>query len=129
MKAVPQNGYGQINGQTVFTHGVEFGVAQAGSRDLREATDAWLRAVAQGNPGLEQAGAQQVVRLSGRTALRTLLSNPSATGGRERIGLYTTFLVDGTLFYCVTIVPDGEAATYAPVFQRVANSIRLAEAR
>ena len=129
VKAVPQNGYGQINGQTVFTHGVEFGVAQAGSRDLREATDAWLRAVAQGNPGLEQAGTQQVIRLSGRTALRTLLSNPSATGGRERIGLYTTFLVDGTLFYCVTIVPDGEAATYAPVFQRVANSIRLADAR
>jgi Zn-dependent protease with chaperone function len=129
VKAVPQNGYGQINGQTVFTHGVEFGVAQAGSRDLRQATDAWLKAVAQGNPGLEVAGTQQSVRLSGRTALRTLLSNPSATGGRERIGLYTTFLVDGTLFYCVTIAPEGEASTYAPVFQRVAESIRLTEAR
>ena len=129
VKAVPQNGYGQMNGQTVFTHGVEFGVAQAGTRDLRQATDAWLRAVAQGNPGLEVAGDQQAVRLSGRTALRTLLSNPSATGGRERIGLYTTFLVDGTLFYCVTIAPEGEASTYAPIFQRVAASIRLTETR
>ena len=78
---------------------------------------------------MEVAGDQQAVRLSGRTALRTRLSNPSATGGRERIGLYTTFLVDGTLFYCVTIAPEGEASTYAPIFQRVAESIRLTEAR
>ena len=36
IKVVPQNGYGQLNGQTVFSHGVEFGVAKAGSRDLRQ---------------------------------------------------------------------------------------------
>ena len=28
IKAVPQNGYGLLNGQTVFSHGVEFGVAK-----------------------------------------------------------------------------------------------------
>ena len=50
IKVVPQNGYGQLNGQTVFSHGVEFGIAKAGSRDLREATNAWLKAVAQSNP-------------------------------------------------------------------------------
>ncbi len=129
VKAVPQNGYGQVNGQTVFTHGVEFGVAQTGTRDLRQATQAWLQAVAQSNPELQVAGTQRVVRLSQRTALSTPLVNRAATGGRERIGLYTTFLVDGTLFYCVTIAPEAEAATYEPVFQRVAASIRLARAR
>src|SRR5262249_17439825 len=34
IKAVPQNGYGQLNGQTVFSHGVEFGISKASSRDL-----------------------------------------------------------------------------------------------
>jgi hypothetical protein len=129
VKAVPQNGYGQMNGETVFTHGVEFGVSPAGERDLRQATDAWLRGVAQSNPGLQLAGAQQIVRLSRRTALSTPLVNRAASGGRERIGLYTTFLADGTLFYCITIVPEGDAATYEPVFQRIAESIRLTEAR
>ena len=57
IKVVPQNGYGELNGQTVFTHGVEFGVAKAASRDLREATNTWLRAVAQGNPSLRSSPA------------------------------------------------------------------------
>ncbi len=50
IKVVPRNGYGSFDGQTVFSHGVEFGVATAASRDLQQATNAWLKAVAQGNP-------------------------------------------------------------------------------
>lgn len=129
IKVVPQNGYGQVNGQTLFTHGVEFGVAQAATRDLQQATDAWLKAVSQSNPGLQLAGTQQVVRLSQRSAISTPLVNPSALGGQERVGVYTTFLVDGTLFYYITIAPEQDAAAYEPVFQRVAASIRLIEAR
>ena len=34
VKFVPQNAYGQLNGETVFTHGVELGVARAASRNL-----------------------------------------------------------------------------------------------
>ncbi len=129
IKAVPQNGYGQANGQTIFTHGVEFGLTQAGSRDLRQATQSWLNAVSQGNPGLRMAGNQQSTRISRRYALATPLVNPSPLGGQERITVYTTFLVDGTLFYYLTIAPDAEVGTYAPVFQRIGQSIRLAEAR
>src|SRR5262249_26045672 len=62
IKVVPQNGYGQLNGQTMFTHGVEFGISKAGSRDLQEATKAWLQAVAQNNPQLKLAGGQQALR-------------------------------------------------------------------
>jgi len=53
IRVVPENGFGQLNGQTVFTHGIEFGIAQAGTRDLREATNTWLKAVAQSNPDLK----------------------------------------------------------------------------
>jgi len=125
IKVVPQNGYGQLNGQTVFSHGVEFGVAKAGSRDLREATDAWLRAVAQNNPDLRQAGAQQAVRISQRSALSTPLVNASPLGGQERIGVYTTLLADGNLFYYLTIAPENDAEAFRETFQRVAESIRL----
>jgi hypothetical protein len=128
IKVVPQNGYGELNGQTAFTHGVEFGVTKASTRDLREATNAWLKAVAQSNPELRLAGEQQQLQLSRRGALGTPLVNPSPLGGVERIGLYTTFLVDGTLFYYLTIVPEKEAATFAETFQKIGQSIKLNDA-
>ncbi len=127
IRVVPQNGYGQLNGQTVFSHGVEFGVAKASSRDLREATKAWLNAVASSNPDLRLAGTQQAIRLSDRSALATPLVNPSPLGGQERIVVYTTFLADGTLFYYLTIVPENDAQAFQEAFRRVGESIRLTE--
>ena len=129
IRIVPENGFGQVNGQTVFSHGVEFGIAQAGGRDLREATNTWLKAVAQTNPELKLAGQQQQLRISQRTAIGTPLINRSSLGGQELIGLYTTFLVDGTLFYYLTIVPENEAANFSDTFRRIGESIRLADVR
>jgi hypothetical protein len=129
IKVVPENGYGQLNGQTVFSHGIEFGVMKAGSRDLNEATNSWLKAVTQSNPELRLAGSQQPIRISQRSALATPLVNPSPLGGQERIGVYTTFLTDGTLFYYLTIVPEKDAAAFEEAFRRVGESIRLTENR
>ena len=129
IKVVPENGYGQLEGRTVFSHGVEFGISRASSRDLSAATDAWLGAIAQNNPELRAAGTQTAVRISQRSAIRTPLVNPSPLGGQERVDVYTTFLADGTLFYCLTIVPERDAAAFENAFQRVAQSIRLTEAR
>ena len=128
IKVVPQNGYGQVNGQTVFSHGVEFGVVKASTRDLREATNAWLKAVAQSNPELRLAGEQQPMRISQRSAIGTPLVNPSPLGGRELIGVYTTFLADGTLFYYLTVVPENELKAFQATFRRIGESIRLTEA-
>jgi hypothetical protein len=129
IKVVPQNGFGQLNGQTVFSHGIEFGVAKAASRDLQEATKAWLNAVAQNNPDLRLAGNQQSVRISQRSAIATPLVNPSPLGGREIIGVYTTFLADGTLFYYLTIVPETDSAAFQDTFRRIGESIKLTEVR
>jgi Zn-dependent protease with chaperone function len=129
IKVVPDNGYGQLNGQTVFTHGVEFGVAKAASRDLREATNAWLKAVAQGNPQLKLNGSQQAVQISQRQGLATPLLNPSPLGGNEHVGLYTTFLADGNLFYFFTISPEKDAQAFQGAFQRIASSLRLMDRR
>ena len=129
IRVVPENGFGQLTGETVFSHGVEFGIAQAGSRDLREATVAWLKAVAQSNPELKLAGEQRQLQMSQRAALMTPLANASQLGGREMIGLYTTFLADGTLFYYLTIVPEKDSANFQETFSRIAQSIRLTDRR
>ena len=129
IKVVPENGYGQMNGQTVFTHGVEFGIVKAASRDLREATNAWLKAVAQGNPELKLNGTQQAVQLSQRQALATPLLNPSPLGGREHVGLYTMFLSDGNLFYFLTVNPEKDAEAFQSAFQKIASSLRLMDRR
>ena len=126
---VPQNGYGDLNGQTVFTYGVEFGVAQAGTRDLQEATNTFLTAIMNGNSGLRPAGGQQSVRLSDRSAIATAFLNPSALGGQEQVVFYTTFLSNGALFYYLTVVPQNDAQAFDETFRRIAGSIRLTDAR
>ena len=123
IKAVPENGYGQLNGQTAFTHGVEFGIAKASTRDLREATNAWLKAVAQNNPDLRLAGEQQPIQNLAAVGAQHAADESSPLGGRERIGLYTTFLADGTLFYYLTIAPEKDAQSLQDAFQRIGDSI------
>ena len=41
----------------------------------------------------------------------------------------TTFLVDGTLFYYLTVVPEKDAEMMAEAFRRVGESIQLTDAR
>ncbi len=129
IKVVPQNGYGQLNGQTIFSHGVEFGVVKASSRDLQEATNTWLKAVAQSNPELKLGGQQQSIKMSQRTALATPLINPSPLGGTEQIGVYTTFLADGNLFYYLTVAQEKDLQAFQEAFRKIGQSIKLTEAR
>ena len=55
--------------------------------------------------------------------------NTSALGGNERIGLYTTFLADGSLFYYLTVVPEADAGKLQSAFRRIGESIKLTDAR
>jgi hypothetical protein len=129
IKAVPENGYGPLNGQTVFSHGVEFGVTKASSRDLAEATKTWLQAVAQSNPELKLGGDQQAIKISQRSAIATPLVNSSPLGGQERIVVCTTFLVEGTMFYYLTVVQEKDAQNFQATFRRIGESIQLTDAR
>jgi hypothetical protein len=123
----PQGGHGTINGQSVFTHGVQVGIARNERHNLQEATQELIASLAEANPQLARAGNPGRATLGGRTALRTLLANVSeATGGRERIVLYTTQMADGALFYLVGVAPEQEFGTYQPVINRVAGTIRFA---
>lgn len=125
VKYVPQNGYGQANGQETMTHGVELGVMRASSRDLRKATQTLVEGFLQGNEGMRVAGSQRNVQLSGRAAILTPLEGRSVLGGVEHVDVHTTLLADGNLFYHLAVAPDREIDLYTAVFTRIARSIRL----
>jgi beta-barrel assembly-enhancing protease len=125
VKFVPQNAYGEYDGQTTLTHGVELGVARATSRDLDQATQSLIEGFVQGNSGMRIAARQEAFRLSGRNAIVTPLEGRSALGGVERVDVLTTMLSNGDLFYVVTVAPEREMNTYGPAFDRVVQSVRL----
>ncbi len=125
VKFVPQNAYGEYQGQSTLTHGVELGVARAASRDLNQATQALIDGFVQGNSGMRVAAQPEAFRLSGRNAIVTPLEGRSALGGVERVEVHTTLLANGDLFYVVTVAPERELTSYGPAFDRVVQSLRL----
>jgi len=123
---VPEGGYGQINGQPVFTHGASFGLAQTNNRNLQRATEELINSFAQGNSNnLRVSGGQQRTTMSGRTALFTTLSNVNeATGRPETVRLITTQLQNGQLFYMIAVAPQNER-NFENAFETILRSIRL----
>jgi hypothetical protein len=122
----PEGGYGAVNQQSVFTHGVQTGVARSESQNLQTATDQLVQSLAQSNPRMSRGGGYDRGTIGGRTALRTVLGNQNEVTGRpERIQLFTTLLSDGTLFYMIGVAPDNEFSAYEQVFNRVAGSIKF----
>jgi hypothetical protein len=122
----PRGGYGQVQGQPVFTHGALVGVTQTQSRNLRQATDAFLNQLLQGNRNVRKTGNYETEDIAGRQGLSLLLSNVSeATGRPETVVICTAFLRNGDLFYFIGVAPESEYRTYEQTFQRIVQSIEL----
>ncbi len=93
----PDGAYGNADGQGVFTHGVEIGVARNETHDLRTATDELVASLARGNPNLGRPSGYDRTTIGGRQGLHTVISNVSdATGQQERIALFTVLLATPT---------------------------------
>jgi Peptidase family M48 len=124
----PEGGYGSLNQQSVFTHGIEAGVMRNESHQLETATDELIQSLAQANPRMRRSRGYDRDTIGGRNGLHATLSNQNdATGRTERIALYTTMLNDGTLFYLLGVAPDDEYGNYDQVFNRIADSVRFIE--
>lgn len=122
---VPEGGYGQYNGQPVYTHGASFGVAQTSNRNLQRGTDELINGLGQGNSNLRMNGGYQRTTLAGRSALLSTFSNVNeATGRPETVQLITTQLRNGQLFYMVAVAPQGER-NFENAFQNILRSVRL----
>ena len=122
----PEGAYGEAQRRFVFTHGAQVGVTRARSRDLRQATDYYIRDLAGGNPNLRQQRGYQNGNIAGQSALGTTLTNISdVTGRTEIIVLYTTMMRNGDLFYMIGVAPQNEYRNYQRTFQNMLGSIRL----
>jgi hypothetical protein len=122
----PRGGYGDYQGQSVFTHGIEVGTDRNESHDLRTATDELVSSLSQSNPRLRGRANYSSVNIAGRRGLQTVLNNVSDVTRRpEQIALFTTQLNDGSLFYVVGVAPSDEFGTYQRVFDQVVRSIQL----
>jgi Zn-dependent protease with chaperone function len=122
----PEGGYGQYQGQDVFTHGVNFGVFRSQSQDLRQGTQELINSFTQGNSNMRASGGAQRASLAGRSGYSVQLTNINeATGQRENVALVTTQLRNGDVFYMIAVAPQSEARSFTTAFNNIHRSARL----
>jgi Zn-dependent protease with chaperone function len=122
----PSGGYGSANGQSVFTHGVNFGVFQPNSRNLQQATNEFINSLQQGNGNLRSRGGYMRTTIDGRNALSIALNNVNeATGRQEIVTIITTQLRSGEVLYMIAVAPNEDFGNYQNVFQNILRSMQL----
>jgi predicted Zn-dependent protease len=122
----PEGAYGQYQNQVVYTHGVNFGLAQTQSRGLQQSSQEFISSLTQGNTNLRQRSSWVRTTVAGRTGLTTTLTNTNeATGQAEAITLITAQLRNGQLFYMIAVAPENESASYQAAFRNVLRSLQI----
>ena len=122
----PEGAYGSYQGQSIFTHGVSFGVAQVQGTNLQQATREFINGLAQSNPNLRQSSGLQRTTFAGRNGFTSRLSNLNrATGQTEVVTLITTQTRDGQLFYMIAVAPQNEYGTYQSAFRNILQTVQL----
>ncbi len=125
----PEGAYGQANGASVFTHGVEIGVARNETHNLQTATDELVQSLAQGNPRLSRPAGYRRTSIGNRSGLTTTLSNVSDTTGQpETIQVFSALMRDGNLLYVLAVAPSDQFGGYQAAFVHVTGSIQFTDA-
>jgi len=138
--SVPSNWIDHLEGQQVMfapdgafgdqgiTRGAMFGVFAGADKDLQTASQEHLNGVLAVNSYLRQRGSLIETTLAGREAFTTTASGISPVTNRvEKVGIYTTQLRSGGIFYVITVVPEEEAAAYSSAFRSILSSIQINE--
>jgi beta-barrel assembly-enhancing protease len=124
----PRGAAAKVGEELHVTHGLFVGAVElpANVRDLRQATEAYLRAQLEGNAYLSVIGDARQTTLGGLPAIMTAVGGESpVTGREERDIICTALLPDGRLFYLVLIAPQDEAEAYKSAFERTVTSVRF----
>jgi Zn-dependent protease with chaperone function len=124
----PEGAYGQYQNQVVYTHGLNFGLAQTQRGSLQQTTQEFLNSLTQGNGGMRQRGSLQRTTVDGRTGMTTSLTNVNeATGRAEIVTVVTTLLRNGRLLYMIAVAPENEAASYQTAFRNSLRSVQITD--
>ncbi|MBI2822681.1 MAG: M48 family metalloprotease [Acidobacteria bacterium] len=122
----PEGAYGQVDGRSVFTHGVQLGMTRNETHGLRQATEEFVDGLMQGNPRLRRQGGYRRGSLAGRPSLAVTFRNVSeATRNPEIVAVRTMLLRDGNLFYAIAVAPEEEYARYRSAFDSVLRSLQI----
>jgi hypothetical protein len=122
----PSGGYGSANGQSVFTHGLNIGLARTSSSNLQQATNDFLNNLQQGSANLRARTGYQRTYVGNRNGLLISLSNTNeATGQPEVVNVVTTQLRNGELLYIISVAPQSDYNTYQSTFQNILRSVQL----
>ena len=123
----PNGGYGAAgNGQLVFTHGVNLGVAQTRYSNLQQATNEFINNLQQGNSSLRARTGAQRLDVGGQYGESISFDNVNeATGRGEIVTVVTTQLRTGELFYLIAVSPANEYNSYQNTFATILRSLRL----
>jgi hypothetical protein len=122
----PEGAYGNVKGQSVFTHGAIIGLSQASSRDLTRESDRLVSGILDGNAYLAVNGRYQRLRIAGRDALRIrLVGNSPVTNRREIVDVYTVLARQDELFSIIQVVPANDQASYRAAFDEMVRSVRF----
>lgn len=122
----PPGGYGDYQGQSVFTHGAVLGVIDAQSRDLRQASDRYINALLQNNRYLSPQGNYRRGSIDGRNALSLVMAGRSpVTGHTEVVTVYTALLNNGLLFYSINVAPQNQHRNYERAFNNMLRSVAI----
>ena len=123
---VPEGGAGQVQGQAVFTHGVNFTVVPSQGQNLRTVTDQMINTWLQSNQNMRQVGRAQGSNTGTRYWISTRFTNRNeATGRTETVALFATQLRDGNVLFLSTVVPENESGLFQDTFNRIMNSVQL----
>ena len=122
----PEGAYGQVRGQSVFTHGINFSIAPGQGQTLDAATDEAVANLLQSNPNLQRLDRYNRTTVNGRNWITTRFSNRNeATGRSESIAFFATQLRNGNVLFISTVAPQNEVGEFQSAFDRIINSIQL----
>jgi predicted Zn-dependent protease len=118
--------------QNAIAYGVMVGAYKPQQpMSLDQATQVIANSLAQTNPGMRAAGAQQV-SLNGRPAIKaeligqSPLVGPDGQAASERDVLVTVPRSDGAVIWLLFIAPEPQFGALQPAFQQMINSLRVA---
>ncbi|HYW71770.1 MAG TPA: M48 family metallopeptidase [Pyrinomonadaceae bacterium] len=125
----PNGGFGAVNGQNVFTHGVSFGAIRLEGKNAQQATDEFIKSLTQGSPQMRARGGYQPMNnIAGRNwQLITFDNTNEATGRAELINIATTPLRTGDLLYMIAVCPTDDYPKYQGTFLAILRSIQLTD--
>jgi hypothetical protein len=123
---VPEGATGQVTGQQVFTHGMNFGVVHAQGKTVRVANDEKVSELLQGNRRMRQVGRSQGTNVGTRYWMRSEFTNVNeATGATETIALLATPLRNGDVLFITMLAPQSDSARFQSAFTNVLNSVQI----